>query len=304
MSKKQNPSRKVKLKNNINRTIPASHIKKKAFDSDTKIEYDINKRNDTFTRTIGENKFKEFTTTSSTYGNFANAPNKTKLCTISERKINDFFKCFVGKTLDSNKEANNQSDYKSNQNDINMQKSIEAGNHLKNKILQVCIKKGWLGLSKFKNYLYNLSNKKIYMHIEDTKKFFVNFGICLEERELEYMINNYLNSSNEINYNALINSLIQCSDERINMINVLLNEIKSINGCLCKDNIIKMLNPDIHPDVINFRITDKELIRDYSDLFNDFVSDELFIQIFKEISTCIIDDELFKAILISCGFQQ
>lgn len=79
------------------RTIPAKHIPKKAMDFNTVISVDPSQRDNTSDRTIGDKKYKEFSTTNATYGNFSQPENQYKVLRMEERMYNDFFNCYLGK---------------------------------------------------------------------------------------------------------------------------------------------------------------------------------------------------------------
>lgn len=84
-----------------------------------------------------------------------------------------------------------------------------------------------------------------------------------------------------------------------------LSQFKSSNNkALIKDIMINLLKPSIHPSVLNYQKTEKEIIIEYSYVFENqsFITEDEFTQLFCEISTCIQDDKAFYDILVSCGF--
>ena len=291
----------------LNRTIPAQHIPKKAMDFDTVISVDPSKKDNTFDRTIGENKYREFSTTNATYGDFSQPENKYKVLGMSERMYNDFFKCYVGKAKITSTVTPIKKD-KAEEDKNNILKKLEqARNSLFEKIVNVCISKGWLGLRQFKNYLKNLSKKhNNLIHKDDVKYFFVNYGICLEERELEFICLSFQSSRNDIDYVSLLDSFIICDEKRYEMIKRFIRELHGINETITKALLDKLLNPEIHPSVMKYQITDKELAKEYSEVLEGKTSftDEELAQLFAEISTCIPEDGDFTQALKACGFQE
>ena len=289
------------------RTIPAKHIPKKAMDFDTVICVDPCQKDNTFDRTIGEKKYKEFSTTNATYGDFSQPENKYKILGMAERMYNDFFNCYVAKE----KKAISKIDAEK----INLEEQKNNGvNQLEfvsqllvAKIVNVCSTKGWLGLRQFKNYLLSLSKKhNEYIHKDDVKYFFVNFGICLEEKELDYICTTFQNSRNEIDYISLINACIIVDEKRTSIINNFVKELKGCNGIINKELLVKMFNPQIHPSVNRYEITDYEISKEYRDNLpnNKYYSDTDCIRLFSEISMCVKDENDFVQSMKACGYQE
>lgn len=177
-------------------------------DFDTVISVNPSTKDNTFDRIEGTRPMKEFKTTNSKYGDFSQPENKYKKIGIKEKIYNDFFKCYVGKenTAQVVDNSNHDSIIAKREEEMRLAQGRES---LRKKILFTCTNKGWLGYRKFKCYLRNLSKKHdMFIHKDDLKDFFVNFGICFEENEKDFAFSHFQNTRNEINYEEMLNSFI------------------------------------------------------------------------------------------------
>lgn len=177
-------------------------------DFDTVISVDPSTKDNTFDRIDGTRPLKEFRTTNNTYGDFSQPENKYKKIGIKEKIYNDFFKCYVG-----NGNTVQVVDY-SNDESLQAEKAeqmrlYQGRDTLRKKILFTCHNIGWLGYRKLKNFLKKLSKKHdMFIHKDDLKYYFVNFGICLGQKEIDFVFSYFQNTRNEINYEELLNSFI------------------------------------------------------------------------------------------------
>lgn len=180
-------------------------------DFDTVISVDPLSKDNTFDRIVGLRNSKEFITTNSTYGYFSQPENKYKKLAITERIYNDFFNCYVGKSNDNNDRLSPQShseviDKLKHEHDYQMTRTRES---LRRKVIAAAISKGWLGYRKLKLFLKSLSKKHDeFIHKDDVKYYFVNFGVCMDENETDFVFTYFQNCRNEINYEELLNSFI------------------------------------------------------------------------------------------------
>ena len=303
----------LRNKTNEGRAIIEKHIPKKAMNFDYEIKFDPNSRNDTFKRTIGDRPYNSYSTTYQTYGDFSNPENKYTIPTIQEKIYNDFFKCYVGKqeevsdNFNDNKNKNNQNDdYYNFQESEKKKKNTEPIEEEFHRVLiEFCTNRGWLGIRNFKNYLKILSplHDDIILS-KDVKMFFLNFGLYIPDRLEKFIQNTFSNVKNEINYVYLLNSLIFVDENRYNGIKNMIDNLHKNNpGKFTKNYLIKVFNPELHPDVIMGVKKNNQVIKEFYDAWDEkqnIIEDEDFIQLLCEIST-LVDDGFFTQIFKCFG---
>ena len=134
--------------------------------------------------------------------------------------------------------------------------------------------------------------------------FFLNFGLYIPDRLEKYIQNTFSNVKNEINYVYLLNSLIFVDENRYNGIKNLIDNLHKNNpGKFTKNYLIKVFNPELHPDVIMGVKKNNQVIKEFYDAWDEkknIIEDEDFIQLLCEIST-LVDDGFFNQILKCFG---
>lgn len=81
---------------------------------------------------------------------------------------------------------------------------------IKEKILSVCKKNGWIGLRKLRTFFRNLKGRKSdKIKRVDLKYYLIQFGIFLSDSEISYIYQVFdENKKDEINYMTLFDNLI------------------------------------------------------------------------------------------------
>lgn len=79
----------------------------------------------------------------------------------------------------------------------------------------------------------------------------------------------------------------------------------SKSNLLNKESMLNLIKPSIHPSVLQYKKTEKEILSEYASALESRtgLNENDFIQLFCEISVCIADDRDFFELLQSCGFS-
>ena len=87
---------------------------------------------------------------------------------------------------------------------------------VKNKVLAVFYKKGWVGLRKFRKFLKSLKNNQKNNHIisrVDFKYFSSSFGIIFNDTEVDYIFKKFdHHNKSEMDFNEFLDDL-QCKKD-------------------------------------------------------------------------------------------
>ena len=289
-------------KTNEGRAIIPKHVPKKILNFDYEIPYNPEDHDDTFKRTLGDRHYNSFSTTYQTYGDFKQSEGSYKNLPFKERIFNDFFKRYVFKKDDviENKEEEEDPETKRRKEYEKKMKEIEES--FNKRLLEFCIKKGWMGIRNFKNFLKDLSLKKDnFIHKDDLKFYFLNYGILLMDKEVEYIYFRFQNSKNEIDYNSVFNSLIFVSETRFNKIKEHVEKLHKFQGeKLTKDWFIRYIKEDNHPEAKSGKKLGKEILYEFNNAFPkkiEIIDDREYVQLLCEISACVPDDDNFYQIL-------
>lgn len=120
------------------------------------------------------------------------------------------------------------------------------------KVMDVCLKKGWMGLRKLKIFLRNVNKKKSNLIDKSNfKYFFINFGIVFTEKEVDFIYNKFdTKRNNHIDFMEFLSIFIYFPEERKNLINSFYESIKNNNNSnVSFKKLEKLFKSDQHPEV-------------------------------------------------------
>jgi hypothetical protein len=112
----------------------------------------------------------------------------------------------------------------------------------------------WITLRKLRKFLKNLKRKSAkydFIDSTDFKHYLVSFGIYLDDAEIKFIFDKFdRNRKNLINLNEFLDFMINCSEERRNLIKQFYVQVKNKNDSNLSFNILEsLLKPDFHPEV-------------------------------------------------------
>ena len=179
------------------------------------------------------------------------------------------------------------------------------------KILNGCIKKGWVGLRLLKNFLKE--NNKVCSEIIDKNTFYLLMkkqGILLEDEDLESICNAYdVNKTDYFDFIQLLNALRNVSNTRGSQIESFKEQVKSPGqNYITLTNLLRLADMNYHPDAIKFIKSVIDLRREYENVLRkvadgDIISEDNFRQFFYDVSTCVANDNDFTQILRALGYK-
>ena len=179
------------------------------------------------------------------------------------------------------------------------------------KILNGCIKKGWVGLRLLKNFLKE--NNKVFSEIIDKNTFYLLMkkqGILLEDEDLESICGAYdVNKTDYFDFIQLLNALRNVSNTRGSQIESFKEQVKSPGqNYITLTNLLRLADMNYHPDAIKFIKSVIDLRREYETILKkitnqDNLSEDDFRQLFYDISTCVTSDADFTQILRALGYK-
>ena len=179
------------------------------------------------------------------------------------------------------------------------------------KILNGCIKKGWVGLRLLKNFLKE--NNKVCSEIIDKNTFYLLMkkqGILLEDEDLESICDAYdVNKTDYFDFIQLLNALRNVSNTRGSQIESFKEQVKSPGqNYITLTNLLRLADMNYHPDAIKFIKSVIDLRREYETILKkitnqDALSEDDFRQLFYDISTCVTSDADFTQILRALGYK-
>ena len=177
------------------------------------------------------------------------------------------------------------------------------------KILNGCIKKGWVGLRLLKNFLKE--NNKVCSEIIDKNTFYLLMkkqGILLEDEDLESICDAYdVNKTDYFDFIQLLNALRNVSNTRGSQIESFKEQVKSPGQkYITLTNLLRLADMNYHPDAIKFIKSVIDLRREYENVLRkvadgDIISEDNFRQFFYDVSTCVANDNDFTQILRALG---
>ena len=183
----------------------------------------------TFIRTFGDRSEQiDYTTTNDSYGNF---PTNQRYYLTPHQKSFTYSNIINNNTQNLNKSSsysyinniklnnNNNNNNKNiildknfynsqNYNEINSfeKSNIQIKDSYGGKIIEVCIKKGWLGLRNLKRFLSSFSiNKSNFIDINNIQFYFINYGINLLKEDLYFIFDNFSDKKSIVDYLSLLN---------------------------------------------------------------------------------------------------
>ena len=179
------------------------------------------------------------------------------------------------------------------------------------KILNVAIKKGWLGLRILKNFLKE--NNKVYSDIIDKNTFYLLIkkqGILLEEVDLESICDAYdVDKTDYFNFINFLNALRNVSNTRGSQIESFKEQVKAPGqNYISLSNLLRIADMNYHPEAIKFIRSVPDLRREYENILakiakEDVLSEDDFRQFFYDVSTCVANDADFTQILRALGYK-
>ena len=179
------------------------------------------------------------------------------------------------------------------------------------KILNGCIKKGWVGLRLLKNFLKE--NNKVCSEIIDKNTFYLLMkkqGILLEDEDLESICDAYdVNKTDYFDFIQLLNALRNVSNTRGSQIESFKEQVKSPGQkYITLTNLLRLADMNYHPDAIKFIKSVIDLRREYENVLRkvadgDIISEDNFRQFFYDVSTCVPNDVDFTQILKALGYK-
>ena len=179
------------------------------------------------------------------------------------------------------------------------------------KILNGCIKKGWVGLRLLKNFLKE--NNKVCSEIIDKNTFYLLMkkqGILLEDEDLESICGAYdVNKTDYFDFIQLLNALRNVSNTRGSQIESFKEQVKSPGqNYITLTNLLRLADMNYHPDAIKFIKSVIDLRREYENVLRkvadgDIISEDNFRQFFYDVSTCVANDNDFTQILRALGYK-
>ena len=181
---------------------------------------------------------------------------------------------------------------------------------IKNKIIEGCKKRGWVGLRMLKIYLRGVSrNKSDCMDRTNFKFHMARNAIELTDKEIDkiYEIFDFY-KADSINFITMLNCLRKVNYSRINLIECFLLQVRDIIlDVIFFGNMVKKCDMNYHPEAMKFFKTAPEIEHDYLISWDNLKEDDRvtyqqFREYFYDISTCVDDDEDFTQILKSLGF--
>ena len=184
-------------------------------------------------------------------------------------------------------------------------------NDTSKKILQGCIKKGWIGLSSLKKFIKENNKKK--SEIIDKNTFYLLLkrqGILLEDIDIESICAAYdTNKTDYFNFIQFFNALRNVSTTRASQIESFKDQVKfpGQNYIIISD-LLKLADMNFHPEAIKFIKNAQDLRKEYELNWNkieneDRISEDDFRQFFYDVSTCIPNDKDFTQILKALGYR-
>ena len=179
------------------------------------------------------------------------------------------------------------------------------------KILNGCIKKGWVGLRLLKNFLKE--NNKVFSEIIDKNTFYLLMkkqGILLEDEDLESICDTYdVNKTDYFDFIQLLNAIRNVSNTRGSQIESFKEQVKSPGqNYITLTNLLRLADMNYHPDAIKFIKSVIDLRREYENVLRkvadgDIISEDNFRQFFYDVSTCVANDNDFTQILRALGYK-
>ena len=184
-------------------------------------------------------------------------------------------------------------------------------NDTSKKILNGCIKKGWIGLCSLKKFLKE--NNKNNSDIIDKNSFYLLLkkqGILLEDIDIESICDAYdTNKTDYFNFIQFFNAIRNVSNTRGSQIESFKDQMKVPGqNYIIFTNLIRLADMNYHPEAIKFIKSVPDLRKEYENNWmkpkdEDRISEDDFRQFFYDVSTCVPNDVDFTQILKALGYR-
>lgn len=122
---------------------------------------------------------------------------------------------------------------------------------IKEKVLSVCKKKGWVGVRKLRIAFRNLKSRKSDIINRAEFKYFLNdFGISLLDSEISFIFLQFdQNRRDQINFMQVFDSFVEVSDQRLEWIKQFSQQLSKGTGKISFNYLEGLVNTDFHPEV-------------------------------------------------------
>ena len=184
-------------------------------------------------------------------------------------------------------------------------------NDTSEKILNGCIKKGWLGLRILKNFLKE--NNKVYSDTIDKNTFYLLIkrqGILLEDVDIDSICDAYdTDKTDYFNFINFLNALRNVNNTRGSQIESFKEQVKAPGqNYILISNLLRNSDMNYHPEAIKFIKSVPDLRREYELILKkisneDVITEDDFRQLFYDVSTCVVNDGDFTQILRALGYK-
>ena len=179
------------------------------------------------------------------------------------------------------------------------------------KILNGCIKKGWIGLRILKNFLKE--NNKVYSESIDKNTFYILMkrqGILLEDVDIESICDAYdVDKTDYFDFIKFLNAIRNVSNTRGSQIESFKEQVKAPGqNYISLTNLFRSADMNYHPEAIKFIKSVPDLRREYETVLKkvaneDVITEDDFRQFFYDVSTCVVNDADFTQILRALGYK-
>ena len=184
-------------------------------------------------------------------------------------------------------------------------------NDTSKKILNGCIKKGWIGLCSLKCFLKE--NNKNNSDIIDKNTFYLLLkkqGILLEDVDMESICNAYdTNKTDYFNFIQFFNALRSVNNTRGSQIESFKDQVKAPGqNYISFPNLLRIADMNYHPEALRFIKSVPDLRKEYENNWliskeEDRITEDDFRQFFYDVSTCVPNDADFTQILKALGYK-
>ena len=184
-------------------------------------------------------------------------------------------------------------------------------NDTSKKILNGCIKKGWIGLCSLKCFLKE--NNKNNSDIIDKNTFYLLLkkqGILLEDVDMESICNAYdTNKTDYFNFIQFFNALRSVNNTRGSQIESFKDQVKAPGqNYISFPNLLRIADMNYHPEALRFIKSVPDLRKEYENNWliskeEDRITEDDFRQFFYDVSTCVPKDVDFTQILKALGYR-
>ena len=192
------------------------------------------------------------------------------------------------------------------------QTSGEEGLNILKDIIRQRGSRGILGMRRC-FMIYDEDNSRT-LTFENFNKYITNFLIPLSRNQVASLFKLYDGENKgEINYDSLINELLgKFSESRRNLVNSAFNKLDTTRKGVLNMNIIRGgFIPKGHPDVVNGKKTEQEVLAEFLDNFDyhfnllnqgrnpddEEITNQEFIDFYRYISAGIEDDSFFSKMI-------